>query len=139
MDLHHEIKDRLAKLSVISETSAASLEGKVSTGEGDYGNCPPGPNQSAYDRVLRAYRKAMWSDTRLALVLDLADAELHAARFSRRRIDGTTHEGRLQIATHPGSPQHVAEVFGVPVEHVYRMREWARRQGLLIEDGRRAA
>lgn len=119
----------VADLSVRSEAPAASLEGKTSSSKPG-SKPPPWPGESAHDYHRRSIRRAWWSDARLAVAVEDAEAELHAIRFSRRRADGATHEGKLEIATCPGDARKVARVYGVSVRHVYSMREWARRHGI---------
>lgn len=119
----------VADLSVRSEAPAASLEGKTSSSKPG-SKPPPWPGESAHDYHRRSIRRSWWNDARLQAAVDDAEEELDAIRFSRRHADSVTHEGKLAIATCPGSAKKVAGIFGVSVRHVYTVREWARRNGI---------
>ncbi len=127
--LEHRARQAIAALSVISDAAAAGLDGKTASSKPG-SKPPPWPGTPAHDHHRRAIRRAWHSDPLLEAAVHDAEAELDAIRYSRRRADGSTHEGKLEIATCPGPASKVARIYGVSVRHVYTVREWARRHGI---------
>ena len=127
--LEARARHAIARLSIIAEASAPSLDGKTASSKPG-SKPPPWPGQPAHAHHLHAIRQAWHSTRRLQDAVTAAEAELDAICYSSRRADNTTNEGRLEIATHPAPAATIARIYGVTVRHVYTCREWARRHGI---------
>lgn len=124
-DLQARARRILAQLSVTAEARAARLDAAPIAHHKPGHRPPPWNGPSSYDHHARRIRHAR-TQAQLEAAIEDAEAELDAIRYARRRADTTTIDGRALIAFDPRPAHIVAYVFGVPVRHVYTLRNQLR-------------
>jgi len=124
-DLQARARRILAQLSVTAEARAARLDAAPIAHHKPGHRPPPWNGPSSYDHHARRIRHAR-TPAQLQAAIEDAEAELDAIRYARRRADTTTIDGRALIAFDPRPAHIVAYVFGVPVRHVYTLRNQLR-------------
>lgn len=129
-----EARALLARASVISETSAATIGSSVKTGKPG-GNPPPGTSASLFDQLADRFRECERRGGGWHQAIEWAAAEIES--FTRRSappIAGETVEERdARLLTHGGwAVADVAQVFRCSASEVRKVR---RRAGLDVESG----
>ena len=124
-DLQARARRILAQLSVTAEARAARLDAAPIAHHKPGHRPPPRHGPSSYDHHARRIQAAR-TPAQLQAAIEAAEAELDAIRYARRRADTTTIDGRALIAFDPRPAHIVAYVFGVPVRHVYTLRNQLR-------------
>jgi len=124
MNLDAEMGQLLARMSVISEASAAKYDSERVHG-GEPSRAPAGPSEGLYQEFTRRYLKA-WSETAKRETIEDAQKALTHARYAPRRPVRGTDEWRIAIGTDQRAAKDVAEIYGCTVQYVYAMRKRGR-------------